>query len=172
MKKKERKYILMTFGIMFMLLGVSIACSVADDAGEIPTVISDKSLEEFKINYAGTYTPNISATLFIHGLSMTFNENIRIITSTAATGNFYLDISFNGNQGGSQIQRLMFEEGDVNGGYIQTVIPSTSTDIILKNLYMYTVNGTIDGGDTASLSINLNGGHLLLNSTIIGTKNP
>ncbi len=118
--KKERKFILTIFGIMFLTLGISITCSISDkDKGDTPNVIDPNPhsdldqltpLEEFTINYAGTYTANSSAVLQFQGLSMTFNENIRVSTTSATNGNIYLDISFNGAQDGSEIQRIMFTE--------------------------------------------------------------
>ncbi len=43
---------------------------------------------------------------------------------------------------------------------------------MLENLYMYTTSGTIDGGDTANLSIDPSTGNLSIDNIVIGTKNP
>ena len=103
---------------------------------------------------------------------MTFNENIRVSTTSTTNGDIYLDIFFNGAQDGSEIQRIMFTDGNIHGAYTQTVTPSTSTNIILENLYMFTTSGTIEGGDTVSLTIDPITGNLSIDNVVIATKNP
>ena len=160
-----------------MALGISVACTATDeDKGTTPNLIDLPDpdpltlLEEFTINYAGTYTSVPVAVLTFQGRTMTFNGNTTVTTTSTTNGDIYLDIFFNGAQDGSEIQRIMFTDGNIHGAYTQSVTPSTSTNVILENLYMFTTSGTIDGGDTVSLTIDPITGNLSIDNVVIGIQ--
>lgn len=200
--KKQKKLLLPILGIVFLSLGIFMACSTTDndppsltddntnntdppsltndntnntDPPLVDTPIDPDLYAEFKNNFVGDYIVDTTAVVPLVGKTMTFNDDMNI-SATILSESLYLSINFSSSSAGSEIILFTFLEGIHNSNdeiHMQTVImPATSTNVTLKNSMITTLAENLGQESIIDLTVNPNTGDLLLNNVKIGTKTP